>query len=69
MLGTKGTAKQIKMKQKYDFKDNEYTAKARIKPAQWDWIKQNKGKRKSAAAFLEEIIEEYNKPNLFKKGK
>lgn len=57
------------MKQKYNFEDNEYTARARIKPDKWEWIKANKGTRKSAAEFLDHIIDEYMKPNLFKQKK
>jgi hypothetical protein len=48
------------------FEQNEYTEKIRIKPKRLKWIKDHKGK-KTAAAFLDEILDEYIKPNLFKK--
>jgi predicted CopG family antitoxin len=39
----------------------------RITLEDYEWILQNKGK-KSAAGFLQQILAEYKKPNLFKKG-
>lgn len=51
-----------------NYDDNKYKSRIRITPKDLDWIKKNKEK-KSAAAFLEEIIEEFRKPNLFKRKK
>ena len=51
-----------------DFKDSRFQARIRITQDDLDWIKENKG-QKSAAGFLESVLEEYRKPNLFKKRK
>lgn len=58
----------MKTKDKNGFEGNDYSARIRIKPVDLDWLKGNKDK-KSAAAFLAQIIEEYRKPNLFKRRK
>lgn len=55
-------------KEKNGFEENEYTARIRIKPFRLTWLKQYKGV-KSAAAFLDEILDDYIKPNLFNKKK
>lgn len=54
--------------EKNGFEENEYTQRIRIKPSRLDWIKEYKG-QKSAAAFLDEILDDYIKPNLFNKKK
>lgn len=54
------------MTNKYDFGENEYSARVRIKPKDLDWLKANKGK-KSAAAFLEELLKYIQTSNQFKK--
>lgn len=46
----------------------EFTERIRISPAMLKWVKQNKGD-KTAAAFLDEVIKEFIKPNLFNKKK
>ncbi len=54
------------------FETNEYKDKIRIKKKKLDWLKENRDKSigQSAAAFLDEILNERIKPNLFtKKGK
>jgi hypothetical protein len=50
------------------FEKNDYTDKIRIKPEKLDWLRKNKG-TKTQAAFLDEILENYIKPDLFKKSK
>ena len=61
--------KRKKINKKQEFEGNEYTAKIRIKPKRLIQIKEKKPKDKTAAAFLDEIIDEHFKPNLFKKNK
>lgn len=50
---------------KAEFVNNEYTAKIRMKPKRLEQIKSKKPKAKSAAAYLDEIIEEHFKKKLF----
>jgi len=59
------------MKNKYNFNENEYTARARLKPDKWEMIKTDAKKQGfiSAAALLDHIIDDYYKPNLFKNEK
>ena len=49
------------------FNSNPYDKTIRIKSAKLKKLKEHK--TKSAAAFLDEIIDEYFKPNLFKRKK
>lgn len=53
------------------FETNLYKDKVRIKKQKLDWLKENrdKGKNQSVAAFLDQILEDYIKPNLFKQKK
>ena len=46
----------------------EFTERIRISPIKLDWIKKNKGQVKTAAAFLDQILDDFIKPNLFKNG-
>lgn len=59
------------MKNTKEFAENEYKARIRIKPETLQTLKETYRKLgyKSAAAFLEEIVREYFKPNLFKRKK
>lgn len=68
ILVPKGTAT---MKNTKEFAENEYKARIRIKPETLELIKSQFRKLgyKSAAAFLDEIIIDYFKPNLFKRKK
>jgi hypothetical protein len=54
----------------YDWKHSKtkYTKGIRLTEIDFDFIMENKSK-KSAAGFLEQIILEYRKPNLFKNAK
>lgn len=60
-----------KQKERYDFGENEYTDRARIKPEKWALIKLEAKPKgyKSAAAYLDAIIDEHFTPNLFNKKK
>jgi hypothetical protein len=51
---------------KYDFGENEYTARIRMKPKTLEWIKANKGKN-TAAGFLEDLIKYVKSTDQFKK--
>lgn len=53
------------------FAKNEYTERQRLKKDKHQWLKDNYRKLgyKSAAALLDEIINDWIKPNLFKKKK
>ncbi len=46
------------------FADTRFTKLTRLTEKDWQWIKDNKGK-KSAAGFLEQIIKEARKAKLF----
>jgi hypothetical protein len=48
------------------YKDNKYTARIRVTPDNLEWLKKFKGK-KSAAAFLEDIIKAYQHEKEIKK--
>ncbi len=52
----------------YDSETTRFTKAIKITPEDLEWIKKNK-KKKSAAGFLEYVIAEFRKPNLFKKKK
>lgn len=51
-----------------DYKTTRFTKRIAITEEDYQWLLVNKGK-KSAAGFLETVIADYKKPNLFKKGK
>lgn len=50
---------------------NDYKQKIRIKKKKLDWLKENRNKaeNQSIAAFLDEILDEKIKPNLFNRKK
>lgn len=50
----------------HNWETSKYEKVIKITKEDLDWIKENKGK-KSAAGFLKQILEEFKKPNLFKK--
>lgn len=49
------------------YETNDYKEKIRIKKKKLDWLRENRNKteNQSIAAFLDEILEEKIKPNLF----
>lgn len=51
-----------------DYKTSVFKKTIGITEQDYLWIKEQKGK-KSAAGFLKTILEEYRKPNLFKRRK
>lgn len=51
-----------------DYNTTRFIKRIALTEEDYDWIRKNKGK-KSAAGFLEAVLEEYRKPNLFKKRK
>lgn len=51
-----------------DYKTSVFIKTIGITEDDYEWIQQIKGK-KSAAGFLKQLIEEYRKPNLFKRKK
>lgn len=59
--------KHVKYVMPRDSKTTRFKKIIALSEEHYDWIKEHKGK-KSAAGFLEMIIEEYRKPNLFKNG-
>lgn len=48
------------------WKDSRFIKAIKLTKIHHKWIMENKGK-KSAAGYLESLIEEFKKPNLFKK--